>query len=200
MTNQFDMDIQHFEEQDRQNPPPQDGVLFVGSSSLRLWETLEEDFPQVITINRGFGGALLRDVLHFMPRIVLPYRPRIVVLYAGSLDLHSDNAQPVQILQMFQKFHHTIHARLPTTQVYFLSMKPSIAKWDEIALDQTTNQLITDYVADVPNTGYIDIWTPMVTESTPPPPRLFQPDLNHLNSEGYKLWAAVIRPFLETVL
>lgn len=194
--NRFEADIQRFEAQDRLNSPPPNGVLFVGSSSFRLWETLREDFAGVEVINRGFGGAMLRDVLDFMPRIVLPYRPRIVILYAGSIDLHQGDAQPAQILKMFQEFQQTIHAQLPTTQVYFLSMKPSIAKWDDIALDRTTNALIADFVTTVPHTGFIDIWAPMVAESRPPPARYFQPDRNHLNREGYKLWADVIRPFI----
>lgn len=196
--NRFEADIQRFEEQDRHNPPPSNTVLFVGSSSFRLWETLAEDFAGIEILNRGFGGALLEDVLHFLPRIVLPYQPRIIVLYGGSLDLHQAGAQPEQILAMFQRFHETVHAHLPATQVYYLSMKPSIAKWEEIELDRAANELIENYVATVPNTGYIDIWTPMVAESVPPPATYFQPDLNHLNREGYKLWAAVIRRLIDT--
>lgn len=195
--NRFESAIQRFEAEDKVAPPPSNAVLFVGSSSFRLWETLAEDFAGIDVINRGFGGARFRDVLHFLPRIVLPYRPRTIVLYGGSIDLHQGNAQPVQVLQMFQKFHQRVHAVLPSTTVYFLSMKPSIQKWDDIALDQEANRLIADYVTDTPNTGFIDIWTPMVAQSSPPPSTYFQADLNHINREGYRLWATVIRPFLQ---
>lgn len=93
--NRWENEIQAFERQDTKRRPPENAVLFVGSSSVRLWK-LEESFPKLGAINRGFGGSQLADAVHFAERIVIPYRPRLVVLYAGDKRLsYVDVFQPM---------------------------------------------------------------------------------------------------------
>jgi len=193
----FEKDIQAFEKQDQQNPPPKNAILFWGSSSFRLWHTIHEDLPNLPIINRGFGGAPFRDLIHFMDRIVIPYQPRIIVVYGGSIDIHNHGNTPEQVLDMFKHFKSAVHYKLPQTKICYLSMKPSISKWDTIQLDQKTNQLIAEYAEQTDLVEFIDIWTPMIQDSEPPPKYYFLPDLNHPNHTAYKLWAKVIRPFLD---
>jgi len=195
--NRFEQSIQEFEKADKVTPPPKGAVLFIGSSSIRFWETLEQDFYGIEVINRGFGGAQFRDVIHFLDRVVTPYQPRAIVIYAGSHDLRRKGGGPGEVLKMFTAFREAVRAKLPRTRVCYISMKPSIMKWETIHLDKEANRLIREYCEKTPDAHFIDIWTPMVVESSPPPERYFKPDLNHPSTEAYKLWASVIRPFIE---
>ena len=195
--NRFEAEIQRFEEADKVNPPPKDAVLFIGSSSIRFWKTLEQDFPGIEVINRGFGGAQFSDVIHFLDRVVIPYQPRAIVIYAGSHDLRREGGGPGEVLKMFTEFREAVQAKLPRTRICYISMKPSIQKWETIHLDREANRLIKEYCEKTPGVQFIDIWTPMVVKSSPPPGKYFKPDLNHPSSEGYRLWASVIRPFIE---
>lgn len=194
--NRFEKDIQKSEELDTNLQPQKDAVLFVGSSSIRRWRTLEQDFAGINVINRGFGGALFSDVIHFFDRIVTPYQPRVIVVYAGSRDLRSNGDGPEEVLGVFKKFQGMVGAELPETRTCYVSMKPSIKKWNTIHLDREANRLIEDYSKKTPRVEFSDIWLPMVAESSPPPKKYFAPDLNHPSHEGYKLWAKVIRPFI----
>ena len=195
--NRFERDIQRFEEQDKNDLPRKDAVLFVGSSSFTLWRTLEQDFGGIEVINRGFGGALFSDVIHFAHRIVISYLPRIIVVCAGSRDLHSNGAGSEDGLRLFKTFRKMVRAELPEVKICYVSMKPSITKWETIHLDEEANRLIEEYADKTPGVEFIDIWLPMFAESSPPPKEYFQPDLNHPSHAGYTLWAKVIRPFIE---
>jgi lysophospholipase L1-like esterase len=124
---QWEPDIQRFETADRTNPPHDGGFVFVGSSSIRMWQTLESDFPGLRVLNRGFGGSELSDVLQFADRIVVRYKPRVVIVYAGDNDLAAGKT-PAQVFADFQSFVAIIHRELPETRVAFVSIKPSIAR------------------------------------------------------------------------
>lgn len=191
----WEPDIAAFEASDQQSPPPDDAILFVGSSSIRLWETLADDFAGLPVFQRGFGGALLRDVLHFAPRIILPYRPRQVIVYGGSLDLRHGSA-PEDVADDLLRLTALIREALPRTTVGFISLKPSLAKWESIGLDVQVNELVQRRAEGEPGLEYVDIFGPMTAESVPPPARYFVADRNHLSREGYALWADIIRPFL----
>src|SRR5271166_6572501 len=115
--------IAAFEEKDKLSPPPRNAIVFVGSSSIHFWN-VDKSFPGLSVINRGFGGSELADSVHFAPRIVLPYEPRVVVLYAGDNDLGSGKT-PEQVAADFRDFTRSIHSRLPKTRIVFLSIKPS---------------------------------------------------------------------------
>ncbi len=195
--NRFEPEIQKFERQDKGQPPVKNAVLFTGSSSIRLWTTLAEDFAGIEVLNRGFGGSEFGDLLHFFDRIITPYQPRVIVVYAGSHDLHRSHGGPQEVLDRLKAFRDKVRAELPETKILYISMKPSIKKWKTIDLDREANRLIQAYTEETPGIEFIDIWSPMVAESAPPPARYFKPDLNHPSREGYQLWASVIRPHLE---
>lgn len=185
-----------FEESDKENPPPKGGVLFVGSSSVRMWKTLAEDFPGHQTINRGFGGSELSDSIHFADRIVLPYQPRMIVLYAGDNDI-SRGKTSKEVYDDFKKFVKLVKKALPTTRVAFIAIKPSLKRWELAAEMQKANQRIKKRCDGSKALDYLDIWTPMIGDDGKPRPELFAKDGLHLNEQGYALWTSVIRPFVD---
>lgn len=198
--NPFEKDIRKFEEADKVQAPAKNAVLFIGSSSIVRWKTLKEDFADFEVLNRGFGGSQFSDLLHFFDRVVVPYDPRAIVIFSGSHDLHRGKRRPDEVLQMLKSFRNRVQAQLPETKVLYISMKPSIAKWEEIGLDQEANRLIKAYAEETGAIEFIDIWTPMTAESSPPPEKYFVSDRNHLSPEGYRLWASTVRPYLEKSL
>lgn len=192
----WEADILAFEESDRVNPPPPGGVVFVGSSSIRLWNTLEEDFPGVPVVQRGFGGSEMSDAVHFADRIILPYAPRQVVVYAGDNDLWSDKT-PRQVLEDFGALVERIHRELPEARVAFIAIKPSIARWSIADRVREANRLVEEYAATDPRIDYIDVFTPMLGADGQPRAELLVEDDLHLSAAGYEVWREAVAPFLE---
>jgi lysophospholipase L1-like esterase len=192
---QWEPDIVSFETADRTNPPRAGTVVFVGSSSIRMWETLAGDFPGLPVLNRGFGGSELSDVVQFADRIVVPYKPRVVVLYAGDNDLAAGKT-PAQVFTEFQSFVSLIHQELPNTRVAFVAIKPSIARVNIIDQMRAANQLIRDYIRTDSRLVYVDVFTPMVDASGQPRRELFLEDGLHMNARGYAIWRDLIDPIL----
>ena len=183
---------------------PVGGVLFVGSSSIRLWDGLEQAFggsadaaaeAHAIIIKRGFGGSRLADVADYMDRLVLPYKPRQVVVYAGDNDL-AEGRSPQQVLRSFQALVEGVHRDLPDTRIAYVSIKPSPLREALMARIRETNALIHDYAATTPGLDYIDIHTPMLGADGRPRAELFRSDALHLNEAGYALWKTVIAEHL----
>lgn len=122
----WESSVRQFEEADRLHPPGPGVIVFTGSSSIRLWDTLADDMKPLNVVNRGFGGSQIADVNHFANRIVIPYRPRAVVLYAGENDLSAPwSKSPETVFADFRKFVQIVHSQLPETWIYYVSMKPS---------------------------------------------------------------------------
>jgi lysophospholipase L1-like esterase len=192
---QWEPDIAGFETADRTNPPRAGSVVFVGSSSIRMWETLASDFPGLPVLNRGFGGSELGDVVRFADRIVVPYKPRVVVLYAGDNDLAAGKT-PAQVLAEFQSFVAIIHRELPGSRVAFVAIKPSIARVNIIDKMRAANQLIRDYIRTDDKLVYVDVFTPMLDESGRPRRELFLEDGLHMNAKGYAIWRDLVTPVL----
>ncbi|MBI4207218.1 MAG: GDSL family lipase [Betaproteobacteria bacterium] len=181
---------------DLKQAPPPGGVLFVGSSSIRLWENLETEFKDApVVIKRGFGGSRLADCVKFLDRLVINYRPRLVMLYAGDNDL-AEGSTPEDVLNRVKAFADGVHRHLPETQVTFISIKPSPARRALIPQARAANQLVQEYAAAHPKVDYIDVFTPMLTADGSPRKDLFRKDALHLNDAGYALWRSVIRPFV----
>ena len=197
----FAAEIEAFERADRTNPPPKDAVLFVGSSSIRLWKTLPQDFPGLKVINRGFGGSQVADSVRYADRIVLPYHPRVVVLYAGDNDLAAGKS-PQQVLADFESFVGKVHTALPDTPVLYLSIKPSVARWHLIDKIREANRLIEQSAAagSGGKVVYVDVFTPLLTPDGKPRPDLLVADGLHLNAEGYKLWTPIVREHIDRAL
>jgi lysophospholipase L1-like esterase len=181
---------------DSKQAPPPGGVLFVGSSSIRLWNDLESQFADApVVLKRGFGGSRLSDCVRYLDKLVISYRPRVVVLYAGDNDL-AEGSTPEEILERVKAFSTGVHAQLPDTRVAFLSIKPSPARIKLIGKVRAANKLVKEYAAGHPQVDYIDVFTPMLGQDGSPRPELFAEDKLHLSRAGYALWRSVIRPFV----
>jgi DNA-binding beta-propeller fold protein YncE/lysophospholipase L1-like esterase len=186
--------IQAFEEKDKASPPPQGEVLFVGSSTIRLWN-LSESFPDLKCTNRGFGGSQMTDLVHYADRIIVPYRPRLVVVYSGDNDMASGKS-PDQVLADVKSLVAAVHARLPPTRFVFISIKPSIQRWQLYETQRDTNRLIAEFTKQDQRLGFFDITASMLGPDGSPRPELFAKDGLHLSPAGYKIWAAQLEAVL----
>jgi lysophospholipase L1-like esterase len=191
---QFEPEIKAFEAADRTNPPPKNAILFVGSSTIRLWKTLAQDFPDLKVINRGFGGSHLSDSTAFADRIILPYQPKTIVLYAGDNDLAAGKT-PEQVFANYQAFIQKIRAELPETRIVYLSIKPSPSRWHLKDQIQAANRMISGLKGD--RLLFIDTYSSMLNQGGQPRAELFQKDNLHMNAEGYELWTSLIKPYLK---
>ena len=191
----WEKEIAAFEEMDRQNPPPKKGIVFVGSSSIRKWTTLAEDFPHHQVLNRGFGGSQLIDSVHFADRIVLPYQPRMVVLYAGGNDINAGKT-PTQVFADFRAFVKKIRPKLPRAKIAYISIAGNPARWAQVERVKKANALIKDYIDGRPRMKFIDVFSRMLGSDGQPRPEIFVQDRLHMNAEGYKLWTEIIGPYL----
>ena len=190
----WEQDMQRFAALDAASPPPRHGVLFVGSSSIRLWETLAEDFPGVPVINRGFGGSELRDSTFYADRIVVPYAPRQIVLYAGENDLQAGRT-PQQVEQDFRTFVQRVRRDLPKARIAYISNKPSPLRVGLLEAQRQANALI-QAEAERLHVDYIDVFTPMLNVNGQPREELFIEDRLHMNRAGYELWRQKVAPYL----
>jgi lysophospholipase L1-like esterase len=192
--NRFEKDIAAFEAPDKESPPPKDGVVFVGSSSIRLWD-LKQSFPEVVALNRGFGGSQMSDAVKYAGRIVTPYKPRLIVLYEGDNDLNAGKS-PEQVAADFNAFLKIVRADLPTTPLVVIGMKPSPSRWRLIEQQREANRLVAERCAKDGKCRFLDVEKAMLGSDGQPKPEIFRADKLHLNDEGYKIWNELIRPLL----
>ena len=160
-----------------------------------MWATLDRDFPGVPVLNRGFGGSEAGEVAQFAKRIVVPYRPPVVVFYAGDNDLAAGKT-PTQVLNAFHSFVATMHRELPGTRVVFVSIKPSIARWGIVDKMRAANQLVRDYVRTDDRLVYVDVFSRMLDSSGQPRHELFLEDGLHMTPAGYAIWRELIAPVI----
>ena len=192
---EFEPEIVGFEALDRDRPPPRGATLFVGSSSFRLWTTLGQDFAPHAVINRGFGGSTLRNIIDFGRRIVLPYAPARIVLFAGSNDIHA-GASAATVFEDFKRFVAGVHEALPATRIAFVSITTSRSRFAEVETVRDANRRIQTFVAGDPRLAYIDVFSAMVDAEGKPRPELYLDDRLHPSRVAYEQWIARIEPFL----
>lgn len=193
----FADEIAAFEAEDQERPPPERPIVFVGSSSIRLWDTLAEDFAPLPVLNRGFGGSQLWHVNHWVERAVLRYRPRAVVLYAGDNDLDERTGKTAaDVARDFEAFVRLVHAAVPDARIYFLAIKPSRMRWARWPEMRRANEAIAALCARDPRLAFLDTATPMLATGEPPSRELFVFDGLHLSGEGYALWTRTAKPRL----
>ncbi len=160
-----------------------------------MWTSVAEDFPHTPVLNRGFGGSQLADVARYASRIVLPYRPRLVLVYAGENDLN-EGKSPESVLAAYEDLVQQIHRELPQTRIGFISIKPSPSRWHLEAQMRRANALVREYSMRDPRLFYVDVFTAMLDAQERPREELFLEDRLHLNEAGYALWRAAILPHL----
>lgn len=186
-------DMAQFAAQDAVTPPPRGGIEFIGSSSIRMWEGLAADFPGQPVFNRGFGGSEVRDSTWYADRIVIPYAPCKVFFYAGDNDLNSGRS-PAQVRDDVVAFVHRVHRDLPKTTVEIISIKPSPSRANLLSAVVEANGLIKAALTKLPNTGYTDVYTPMLGADGQPRAALFREDMLHMKPEGYAIWRTALAP------
>ena len=178
---------------DSKNAAPDDPILFVGSSSIRLWRTAVA-FPDRPVVNRGFGGAELSDVLHYYDQVIRPYAPSQVILYAGDNDIAAGKSA-AQVFEDFRQLAGTIAGDFPAAELVFISIKPSPARWRDWPAMQEANHLVADYVQGKARLRFADLATPLL-DADGRPKDVYAEDGLHLGDRGYDLWEAALAPFL----
>lgn len=195
--NRWEQAIQKFEAADKLNPPQQGCLLFVGSSSVRMWKSLSDDFPFTNILNRGFGGSEMSDLLFFAHRIIIPYKPQKIFIYEGDNDI-ANGKSPETISNDFVKLEKVIRKELPDVPTFLIAAKPSPSRWKWEKEYKETNKLFNNYIEGnkALNLQFIDVFTAMLGKDGKPRPDIFLKDQLHLNAKGYKLWKNLIEPEL----
>jgi lysophospholipase L1-like esterase len=193
-TSRWDAAMSAFAAADREHPPEPGAVLFVGSSSIRLWD-LAASFPGRRVTNRGFGGSQISDAVEHFERLVPPHRPSAIVFYAGDNDVAAGE-DVAAVVADFRRFFTLVQERLPGTPVLFVGIKPSLARWELVAPMREVNREVAAWSAREPLLTFVDVDTPMLGADGKPRPELFVDDGLHLTIEGYRLWTELVAPLL----
>ena len=192
----WEKSIAAFEQSDRTKPPPQKALVFTGSSTILFWKTMTEDLPDHKVINRGFGGSQIVDATHFADRIIIPYKPKMVLIRSGGNDIFSGKS-PAVVFQDFKDFVAKIHSKLPKTEVVYIALSPSVARWENADKEKSLNMMVLEFTKKNKHVKYLDDADISLGADGKPRPELFVTDKLHLNAEGYKLFAARVRKFLK---
>ncbi|MHC4169002.1 MAG: GDSL-type esterase/lipase family protein [Planctomycetota bacterium] len=190
--------IREFEDWDRKNSFAQDAVLFVGSSSIKLWPT-REDFGEFPVINRGFGGSQISEVNYFADRIVLPYKPKVIAFYAGDNDVAKGKSAE-RVFEDYQKFVRLVHKKLPKTKIIFVAIKPSGSRWSLWPVMARANKRIEDFSGKDARLYYFDSAGPLLGDDGEPDMKFFLKDELHLNAEGYRVWTRALKPIVRKAM
>ncbi len=194
----FESAIVEFEQQDRINPPPEGAIVLTGSSSIARWnDQAKAALAPLTVIPRGFGGSVMHDVLHYLDRVALKYKPRAILIYEGDNDTGGDPPIPREaILEDLRKIIARTHEKLPGTRIYVLSIKPSVLRRAQWPAAQEVNAGYRQIAAADPLVHYVDVATPLLQEDGTVRTDIFVPDNLHLNERGNAIWGATIRAAL----
>jgi len=188
--------IAAFEAADKVTPPPAQGIEFVGSSTMVKWKTLQEDFAGLPVFNRGFGGSQSSDVLHYFDRVILPYKPKTIVFYAGDNDLALGQT-PAQVIGTWKKLMTRIIETLPETKVIYLSIRPSVKRESLIGQQKEVNKGIKALIEGQKNVQFVDLFPALLGSDGKARADLLVADMLHLNAEGYKVLTSIVHPLLK---
>lgn len=186
--------IAEFEAKDKEHPVAPGGILFLGSSSIRMWE-LEKWFPGLPVLNRGFGGSEIADSLYFVDRVVLPYRPATIVFYAGDNDI-ARNKPAETVTADFRNLAAKVWEKLPETRILFIGIKPSTARWNIYPEMKKVNEAVRQMAETEPRLVLVDVERVMLGEDGLPRQDFLQKDGLHMTDAGYAAWTKLIVPLL----
>jgi lysophospholipase L1-like esterase len=191
----WEKEIAAIEAKTAAKPPAKGGIVFVGSSSIRMWSSLAADFPKHNVVNHGFGGSQIADSTHFAERIIFPHEPRLVVIYAGGNDINSGKS-PEQVATHFRAFVEKVRAKLPDVEIAYISIAGNPARWAQVEKVKAANKMIADQCAQGTKLKFIDVFPHMLGSDGLPKPDIFRDDRLHMNPAGYKIWTEVVGPHL----
>ena len=193
----FEGEVRNFEEADSLRPVDPNVILFTGSSSVRMWESLAEDMDGHRVINRGFGGSTFPDLIHYADRLVYPYHPKAVFVYEGDNDIAA-GASARDVLKSAKKFRKLVARNLgKDVPVVYISPKPSVARWELHEEYEKANELLEAFSDKKENTYFVDVWTPALQPNGTVRDDIFLDDNLHMTAEGYDIWEAAIEPMVE---
>jgi lysophospholipase L1-like esterase len=188
-------EIDAFDKLDGVNPL-QDGILFTGSSSIRMWKDPAKDFNNPKILNRGFGGSQIIDLIENFDQVILKYHPQKIVIYSGDNDIQEGKSAEI-VFGDFCVLYGMIKAKLPNAQVYYIAIKPSLNRWNKVIEMQKANTMIHEYLNTKSNATFVDIFSPMIDITGKPSEKWFIEDGLHMTDEGYKLWTKILAPFIK---
>ena len=193
----FWKEISAFKRADSASFPPANAIVFVGSSSFRMWKDADRDFPNHTIINRGFGGSSLPHVIAYADEIVIPYKPKQVVVYCGENDFMSDTVTSEIVTDRFKKLFRMIRKDLRRTEITFVSMKPSPSRQRLMPQIAAANASIKKFLDRKRRASYVDVWDAMLDKNGEPRSELFLQDMLHMNEQGYAIWQKALEPSLK---
>jgi hypothetical protein len=188
----FESEINDFLKQDSASSPPSGACLVTGSSTIRKWENLAADFKEITVIQRGFGGSTIKALNYYINYIVLPYRPKTIIVYEGDNDL-AGGMTSNEFISLCDTFIYKVHRTLPKTMIYFMSIKPSFARIKYLSLQNETNNQLQKLTKKRRKTGFIDIRQLMYSHQGKLRTDLFESDSLHINGECYRVWAGYMK-------
>lgn len=192
----WDGKLARYAAQDAQKMPDDGVILFVGSSTVENWKTLQEDFPGRNVLNRGVSGTKTIDMINYLEHLVTPYNPSQIFLYPGDNDI-GYKWTPEEIMVQVRKLFRLVRAEKPDAEIVFISIKPSPRRMKDIDRIVETNALIREFAGSQPNTRYADVFGEMLDEDGTPVPEYYREDGLHLTEEGYKVWQKVISAYIK---
>lgn len=198
----WESEIRNLEALDRKSQDPVDAVLFLGSSSIRLWDSIDEDMTPYPTIRRGYGGARYRDLRHFVARLVAAHQPRAIVIFvANDITSPEISPDPEQVMIDIRATQAKIRERLPEVPIFYVAITPTESRWSAWPTVQRLNGMIEEMCRESSTTFFIPTARHFLDPTSGRPvPNLFRVDHLHLSPAGYKVWADVIRSSLDEVL
>lgn len=191
---QWEKAIADFEAQDREHHVAPGGILFLGSSSIRMWD-LEKSFPGLPVLNRGFGGSQIADSLFFFDRVVLPYQPSTIVFYAGDNDIARDKTVE-KVTADFKALAAKVWKHFPETRILFIGIKPSTARWNLYPEMKKVNEAIGQWSQSEKRVVLVDVEKAMLGEDGLPRQEFLQKDGLHMTEAGYAAWTKLVLPLL----
>ncbi len=193
----FRKEINDFLKADSIAAPAKGQILFVGSSSFTFWKDVQSYFPEHTILNRGFGGSSLPDVIRYAQEVIIPYRPKQIVIYCGENDFAVTNPPPVDtVLARFKTLYTIIRKELGNVPIAFVSIKPSPSRWNLEDRFVEANKQIKAFLATQPVSTYVDVHTAMLLPDGNVDPSLFIGDRLHMNPSGYAIWKRILAPVL----
>jgi lysophospholipase L1-like esterase len=199
---EWESSIQELEARDQQESYPDDAILFVGSSSIRLWSTIATDMAPYVPIQRGYGGARFTDMIHFTERLVAPHQVQAVVCFVAN-DIAGDPARdisPKEVLKVFRYFVRQVRDIHPNVPIFQIAITPTPSRWAHYSRIAEANELMKEYCEKTDNLFFINTVPAYLDVQGQPRPELFVKDMLHLNRAGYDLWRDQIKPVLDAKL
>ncbi|HLH56068.1 MAG TPA: SGNH/GDSL hydrolase family protein [Verrucomicrobiae bacterium] len=194
-SSKWNSEIAAFEAADKTNAPPEHCIVFVGSSSIRLWSTLKSDFPDLPVVNRGFGGSEIADAVKLADRIIIPYAPREVVIYSGGNDI-ANGKDPALVFGDFVALVDALQRHLPSVRIAYIASAPNPSRWAMVDKVKKLNSLVRAFCDDH-SLMFIDVFPLMLGPDGLPKPDIFRDDRLHMNAKGYDIWKQAVRPYLK---